>query len=110
MTTYRTEWLCCQSVTETEAWIPARCPFCEPEVDAAVLALARFGAEIARRWWLECDGGVDGFCYRDDIALDFEPASFDPLATGAGVMLNDVDYTPAPGIAEAVRRLTGGDA
>ena len=28
MGTYRKEWDCCGSVTETEAWEPERCPFC----------------------------------------------------------------------------------
>ena len=25
----RKEWDCCGSVTETEAWVPSECPFCE---------------------------------------------------------------------------------
>ena len=28
MGTYRKEWDCCGSVTETEAWEPEHCPFC----------------------------------------------------------------------------------
>lgn len=28
MSTYRKEWPCCDSVTETDAWEPERCPFC----------------------------------------------------------------------------------
>ena len=28
MSTYRIEWECCGSVTETEAYEPDRCPFC----------------------------------------------------------------------------------
>ena len=28
MSTYRVEWDCCGSVTETEAWEPESCPFC----------------------------------------------------------------------------------
>lgn len=28
MGTYRKEWHCCDSVTETEAWEPENCPFC----------------------------------------------------------------------------------
>lgn len=28
MGTYRKEWECCGSVTETEAWEPEHCPFC----------------------------------------------------------------------------------
>lgn len=76
----------------------------------AVMALARFGAMVAKRWWLECDGGTEGFWYRDNNAYYLEPELLDEAATSAGVMLNDVDYTPAPGIAEAVARLTDGDA
>jgi hypothetical protein len=28
MSTYRKEWPCCGSVTETQAWEPEECPFC----------------------------------------------------------------------------------
>jgi hypothetical protein len=31
MGTYRKEWNCCGSVTETEAWEPDSCPFCTPD-------------------------------------------------------------------------------
>lgn len=34
MSTYRKEWECCGSVTETEAWEPERCPFCSTDKDA----------------------------------------------------------------------------
>lgn len=30
MSTYRKEWPCCDSVTETSAWEPEACPFCTP--------------------------------------------------------------------------------
>ncbi len=33
MSTYRVEWPCCGSVTETEAWEPDSCPFCDPSFD-----------------------------------------------------------------------------
>ena len=29
MGTYRTAWPCCGDTTETEAWEPCECPFCE---------------------------------------------------------------------------------
>ena len=29
MGTYRVEWPCCGSVTETDAWEPSECPICE---------------------------------------------------------------------------------
>ena len=29
MGTYRVEWTCCGSVTETDAWEPSECPICE---------------------------------------------------------------------------------
>lgn len=44
MGTYRVEWPCCGSATETEAWEPEQCPFCELDnapADPALLALAR---------------------------------------------------------------------
>lgn len=31
MGTYRKEWDCCGSVTETEGWEPAKCPFCSDD-------------------------------------------------------------------------------
>jgi hypothetical protein len=42
MGTYRKEWDCCGSVTETEAWKPEHCPFCTD--DAAPLR------KDAERW------------------------------------------------------------
>ena len=54
MGTYRVEWPCCGSATETEAWEPEQCPFCEPGNAAnapaapALLALARLGARLCR--------------------------------------------------------------
>ena len=30
MSTYRIEWPCCGDVTETQAWEPQECPFCNP--------------------------------------------------------------------------------
>jgi len=30
MGTYRKEWDCCDSVTETQGWEPESCPFCTP--------------------------------------------------------------------------------
>ena len=29
MGTYRVEWPCCGSITETDAWEPSECPICE---------------------------------------------------------------------------------
>jgi len=37
MGTYRIEWPCCDSVTETEAWEPSACPFCVPDARIAEL-------------------------------------------------------------------------
>ena len=31
MGTYRVEWPCCGSVTETDAWEPSECPICEAD-------------------------------------------------------------------------------
>lgn len=45
MSTYRKEWPCCDSVTETEAWEPEQCPFCtaqpRPAIDQDTLAGVR---------------------------------------------------------------------
>lgn len=35
MSTYRREWDCCGSVTETDAWEPEHCPFCHEAIIAA---------------------------------------------------------------------------
>lgn len=55
MGTYRVEWPCCGSATETEAWEPEQCPFCEPDnaandpADPALLALAVAARDLAER-------------------------------------------------------------
>jgi hypothetical protein len=33
MSTYRVEWKCCGSVTETNCWKPDECPFCKADLD-----------------------------------------------------------------------------
>lgn len=40
MSTYRVEWDCCGSVTETEAWEPESCPFCTDAPKTAIEAAA----------------------------------------------------------------------
>lgn len=112
MSTYRTEWPCCQSVTETEAWIPSRCPFCEPEADDAVLALARFGAEIARRWWLGAEIPRTGFHECDLWGDRLGNTALNDVAISAGLIGYEYapHFAPRPGIAEAMARLAGGDA
>ena len=40
MSTYRVEWDCCGSVTETEAWEPESCPFCTDAPKTTVEAAA----------------------------------------------------------------------
>lgn len=49
MSTYRIEWNCCGSVTETEAWEPAICPICTDEA-------APFRKDAARYRWLRDNG------------------------------------------------------
>lgn len=70
MSTYRNEWPCCGSVTETEAWEPEHCPFCTD--DAPSTPQAAMSAELpplpdpmvtVNRYGLGCstsdgDGGV----------------------------------------------------
>jgi hypothetical protein len=43
MGTYRKEWDCCGSATETDAWEPDNCPFCTP---AAAPAAAQLDADL----------------------------------------------------------------
>ena len=45
MGTYRKEWECCGSVTETEAWEPENCPFCTDDA-------APFRKDAERYRWL----------------------------------------------------------
>lgn len=49
MTTYRTEWECCDSAVETECWIPEQCPLCNPDPAAWVAAWA-----TEWRWQVAC--------------------------------------------------------
>jgi hypothetical protein len=51
MGTYRKEWNCCGSVTETEAWEPEVCPFCDiTEVTAAIAAERERCAKLAEEY------------------------------------------------------------
>lgn len=82
MGTYRVEWPCCDSVTETQAWEPGQCPFCEPDnaanapADPALLALARLGAMVLDWSPLECGfptmpgGVIDEMAVRSGCALE----------------------------------------
>ena len=42
MGTYRKEWNCCGSVTETEAWEPETCPFCTKDVESLLKDAERY--------------------------------------------------------------------
>lgn len=48
MGTYRKEWDCCGSATETEAWEPDTCPFCTPVEQAQRAAAANAGFQAGR--------------------------------------------------------------
>jgi len=45
MSTYRKEWDCCGSVTETDGWEPDACPFCSPKAEAEPVATVRVPCE-----------------------------------------------------------------
>lgn len=81
------------------ALAPAPVPGREITPDDAERVLARFGAEVVRRWWWRFSG--KGFDAAGGTDLD---------DTAAMVGLMASPYTPAPGIREAVARLTGGAA
>jgi len=56
MSTYRVEWECCGSVTETEAYEPDKCPFCENSDLASALKnlLSRIeNDKDAKKWFLD---------------------------------------------------------
>lgn len=40
MSTYRKEWTCCGSVSETEGYEPEQCPFCSFNFDAEAVGWA----------------------------------------------------------------------
>lgn len=97
MSTYRVEWPCCGSATETQAWEPEQCPFCEPDnaaTDPALLALAKFGAMVAS----DCEN------YMTD---GIETPTLGILMVRAGVLPVDaLDDDPFPaGIASAIAAL-----
>lgn len=47
MTTYRKKWPCCGSATETKAWIPKRCPFCELDETPSMAGVTPLQAALA---------------------------------------------------------------
>lgn len=82
MGTYRNEWNCCGSATETEAWEPEHCPFCTDDAapfrkDAeryrwlrdllAVEDVARLVDEHAQWSWCETDPAESA---KTDAAVD----------------------------------------
>lgn len=52
MGTYRKEWPCCDSVTETQAWEPESCPFCTQDAAPAAANGALTDEQIMR---ISCD-------------------------------------------------------
>ncbi len=49
MSTYRVEWDCCGSVTETEAWAPESCPFC-PDPSKTLMGFVAAQREKLAHW------------------------------------------------------------
>jgi hypothetical protein len=87
MGTYRKEWDCCGSVTETEAWEPESCPFCTDDA-------APFRKDAQRYRWLREHSTEysltqkDGYGGRDLLGWDALDAAVDaamaaPPAVGA---------------------------
>lgn len=131
MSTYRVEWPCCNSVTETDCWEPQRCPFCEPDIpDGGVVRVlktlgplpppspdiippleAALHGDATRalalfgayvvRDWFR---RTSGFQAADGFQLD-EGA----LGTGVVTRGATIGYRQAPGIADAVARLLAPD-
>lgn len=71
MSTYRVEWPCCGSVTETQAWEPEQCPFCEPDT-------ASRASCASCRWWAASGAGdvapgLSAACRRHAPGLDGWP-------------------------------------
>ncbi len=130
MGTYRVEWPCCGSTTETEAWEPEQCPFCEPDnapADPALLAsvaewrqLAETQDDIIQRGATPADPpllalarfgariandyhrGKYGFVSADGDWLDIDAAS-------TVVKENQGAADLAPGIADAIAALLAPD-
>lgn len=103
MGTYRVEWPCCGSATETEAWEPEQCPFCEPDnaanapADPALLALAKLAAEVLRE--------------SDEFQFGLSGPAIHHIALGGALLdHNDVGMPSLrPGIADAIARLLAPD-
>lgn len=60
MSTYRKEWDCCDSVTETQAWEPEHCPFCY-QTPAEAAAPQMLGTLMGVRDALYCDENTGEF-------------------------------------------------
>jgi hypothetical protein len=56
MSTYRVDWDCCGSVSETDSWEPEECPFCAGYKLRKEIERLRYLVEIAYR-----EGWEDGF-------------------------------------------------
>ena len=108
MGTYRVEWPCCGSATETEAWEPEQCPFCEPDnaanapADPALLALAKLAAKLFDRAWIKSVGFVNEGGIQDDLDRD-------TVAFGLVRYEAPGDFQMAPGIADAIAALLAPD-
>ena len=58
MSTYRVEWDCCGSVTETEAWEPESCPFCPDPSKTPMESVAAQREKLAH--WMRSLGYATG--------------------------------------------------
>ncbi len=132
MGTYRVEWPCCGSTTETEAWEPEQCPFCEPDnapADPALLAsvaewrqLAETQDDIIQRGATPADPPLLALAKFGALVVGdhlsptggFTHARYEALDRAglvAGVIVPGGETGPvaAPGIADAIAALLAPD-
>lgn len=100
MSTYRVEWPCCGSVTETQAWEPEHCPFCTPDEpaipasegaqlpEAAAFIVHRAMCEPALEW-SEGDGWRNEPLFTADQMHAYARAALAAPAPQAPVALTD---------------------
>jgi hypothetical protein len=79
MGTYRKEWECCGSVTETDAWEPESCPFCTDDA-------APFRKDAERYRWLKTQPTWLGWGHDfrpDEVEREIDAAMQASAAVGA---------------------------
>jgi hypothetical protein len=103
MGTYRKEWPCCGSVTETQAWEPEECPFCTPQATPAARS-EPFQPDWANYRQGVADGKVEAM---EVIAASSEsvspiPMDADGVLRGISRMVSGSENVDTPGLRQTL--------